>query len=210
MDGLIIDSEPVYKRAWQAACKEVGFNLTEDGHTDLKGRGRKFALQRVYEVALIAGVKIDLEKFVPILNNHEQHHFNDEPLPTKHGLEDLLTFLETHNFLRAVGTSAYTATAKKCLQSIGIYNKFHAVVGVDQVDRGKPFPDIFLEAQRLLSVQPDECIVLEDSEHGIEAAKSAGMFAIRIPDGLTIKEVKHTKADLMLETLKDVILLLRS
>lgn len=205
MDGLIIDSEPVYKKVWQAACAEQGFNLSDEEHTELKGRGRKGALEHIQIIASRKNSKIDISLFLPALAQFEAKFFGEEPLPIKNGLIDLLFHVESLCLPKGVGTSASRATAERCLSQAGVRERFHTVVGGDEVRAGKPNPDIFLEVAARLGTDPSRCLVMEDSEVGIEAAKSAGMFAIRIPDGISVELAKSSKADLVLPDLAKII-----
>lgn len=205
MDGLILDSEPIYKKAWQEACRVNGFVLSDQDHFHLKGRGRKFALEEVQKMASSRGHSFDLSKLAVSLNEFEAKYFHEEPLPTKYGLIDLLFHIESLCMPKGVGTSAGRATADRCLTQAGVRDRFHTIVGGDEVPRTKPYPDIFLEVAARLGENPGNCLVLEDTETGIQAAKAAGMFAVRIPDGITVSQVKGSKADLILEDLSKVI-----
>lgn len=205
MDGLILDSEPIYRKAWKAACKSQGFDLSDEEHFHLKGRGRKFATQEVQKIAAARGHILDINSFLISIAEFEAKFFHEEPLPTKSGLSDLLFHIESLCMPKGVGTSAGRATAERCLTQAGVRERFHTIVGGDEVPRGKPYPDIFLEVAARLGAEPSTCLVMEDSETGIEAAKAAGMFAVRIPDGISVSEVKKTKADLVLEDLGKII-----
>jgi beta-phosphoglucomutase-like phosphatase (HAD superfamily) len=204
MDGLIIDSEPVYRNVWQAACAEQGFTLTNEEHSELKGRGRKGALEQIQKIAAQKSSNIDISRLLPAIALFEAKFFGEEPLPVKTGLTDLLFHIESLCLPKGVGTSASRATAERCLSQAGVRDRFHTVVGSDEVQSGKPNPDIFLEVAMRLGTDPSRCLVLEDSEPGVEAAKAAGMLAIRIPDGIPYQNVS-SKADLILPDLSTVI-----
>jgi len=205
MDGLIIDSEPVYQNVWKAACADQGFNLTDEEHHELKGRGRKGALEHIQVIAQRNNSKIDISTLIPSLATFEAKFFGEEPLPVKNGLIDLLFHIESLCMPKGVGTSASRAVAERCLSQASVRDRFHTVVGGDEVRAGKPNPDIFLEVAARLGTDPRKCVVMEDSEVGIEAAKAAGMFAIRIPDGIAVESIKSSKADLILPDLSKII-----
>lgn len=208
MDGLLIDSEPIYKMAWQAACNEHGFELSDNEHAKLRGRGRKFALQDIEKLAQRLGATFNSREFIPILNKYENLYFSREVPQKKLGVDEILNFLDDRSIPTAVATAARSELASKYLGAIGIVDRFKAIVGADMVARAKPFPDLFLKAHSLIPLQslsPEKCLVLEDSEHGIAGAKAAGMMAIRIPDGITKEQIKESGADLLLDSLNDVI-----
>ena len=100
----------------------------------------------------------------------------------KPGLLNLIRFLETRRVPKAVATSTRTELATKMLRGANVLKHFSIVVGGDQVERGKPAPDIFLAAAHRLGRSPEECVVLEDSDPGVQAAASAGIRTILIPD----------------------------
>ena len=103
-------------------------------------------------------------------------------MPHKPGLVTFLEYLHARRVPRAVATSTATAIATDLLERAGVRHHFTVIVGGDQVERGKPAPDIFLAAATRLGSPPDECLVLEDSGPGIRAAAAAGMRPILVPD----------------------------
>jgi len=100
----------------------------------------------------------------------------------KAGLRELLDWLEQSDVVRAVATSTRRDRAEAQLTQQGLLQRFATLVGGNEVERGKPEPDIFLLAATRLSVAPEDCVVLEDSEPGMRAALAAGMMPIMVPD----------------------------
>jgi HAD superfamily hydrolase (TIGR01509 family) len=105
-----------------------------------------------------------------------------EGISLKPGLDDILDLLEEHGIATAVATSTRRERARAKLDHVGLLHRFAALVGGDEVTRGKPAPDIFIAAAKRLGVAPRDCIVLEDSEPGIIAAVAAGMTPVMVPD----------------------------
>ncbi len=105
-----------------------------------------------------------------------------EGIALKEGLLELLDWLETAGIAKAVATSTRRDRAQAKLRATALLPRFSALVGGDEVARGKPAPDIFLAAARLLGQPVEACIVLEDSEPGVRAALAAGMIPIMVPD----------------------------
>ena len=105
--------------------------------------------------------------------------------------------------LRAV-VGALASHPCETLQNSGILQEFDFIVGGDQVQRSKPFPDIYLRAAELLAIEPERCLALEDSEDGVRSAFGAGMTVIQVPDlvepSLALRGLGHT----VLATLHDV------
>jgi HAD superfamily hydrolase (TIGR01509 family) len=106
-----------------------------------------------------------------------------EGLVVKPGLAELLDWIEETGLARAVATSTRRERARAKLARTNLLPRFQALVGGDEIPRGKPAPDIFLEAAARLQLRPGDCMVLEDSLPGYLAARAAGMAAIVVPDG---------------------------
>ncbi len=179
MDGLMLDTEPLAARAWTDAAGAIG--VVFDEAVKLRLVGRNFP---------------DCERLI------REHHGHDYPvadlmrswqktydaivaregISRKAGLTELLDWLDLQRIPKAVATSTRRARAEARLHHTGLRNRFDALVGGDDVARGKPSPDIFLEASARLGVPAVQCVVLEDSEPGVRAALAGGMFAIMVPD----------------------------
>ena len=109
-------------------------------------------------------------------------HFDKFGVTFKPGLHELLDFLEAAGLPKAVATSSCRESAMRKLTAGRLVDRFQAIVTGDDVQNGKPAPDIFLAVAEKLSVSPERCLVFEDSENGVLAAHNAGMPAIMIPD----------------------------
>jgi HAD superfamily hydrolase (TIGR01509 family) len=179
MDGLMLDTEAPALRAWESAARGLGreFDLT----LCRQMIGRSFvdcvALIRArhgsdYPVdALTSAWAADYDAIVAA-----------EGISRKPGLDDILDLLDERGIATAVATSTRRERARAKLDRVGLLHRFAALVGGDEVARGKPAPDIFLAAAERLGVAARDCIVLEDSEPGIIAAAAAGMTPVMVPD----------------------------
>jgi HAD superfamily hydrolase (TIGR01509 family) len=180
MDGLMLDTEPIYKVAWQAASAGLGYDLDDALYATFVGRPN---VECERDLLDRFGSGFPLERF----RNDWPPLWRDEAaargIRKKTGLLDLLAFLETQEVALAVATSTEADDAVFTLGAAGLDGRFRVIVTGDQVARGKPAPDIYLEAARRLNVEPAECVALEDSEAGILAASRAGMVALLVPDG---------------------------
>jgi HAD superfamily hydrolase (TIGR01509 family) len=179
MDGLMLDTEPIYRIVWKRAVAECGYILTDDAYRGLVGRGRKTAEQVLSQMA---GPDFPLETFRNLSRDAEVHAFSVEPVSKKPGLDKLLSLVESRNLPKAVATSTERAIAVPLLARMGPLDRFAAVATGDEVARGKPHPDLFLLAAQRLETSPSLCLVLEDSEAGATAAVSAGMRMYLVPD----------------------------
>jgi beta-phosphoglucomutase-like phosphatase (HAD superfamily) len=179
LDGLLIDSEPIYRSAWQSAAANLGYELSDDLYLTLIGLG-----DRDSEAALIRafGSEFPLAQFRGLWPVRWRRQVDVSGIPVKPGLWDFLKVIEKHRLPAAVATSSDAEQVRRSLHAAGLNGRFSCIVTADQVPKGKPAPDIFLEAAGRLGFPPRHCIVLEDSEAGILAAAAAGIPALMIPD----------------------------
>ncbi len=178
MDGLMLDTEPLYRAAWQRAANELGYTLSDQVFIQMIGRSARDSEE------------ILLNEFGPAFplaafqNRYPQleARFREKPLPKKRGLDELLSLLDSKRVPKAVATSTWGKIAIPGLASAGLLDRFDAIATGDEVTKGKPEPDLFLLAATRLGVEPEECLVLEDAEAGVIAAHRAGMQVFVIPD----------------------------
>jgi HAD superfamily hydrolase (TIGR01509 family) len=181
MDGLMLDTETPVQVCCQQAAAALGFSLDAEFYERaLVGRSWPDS-----DAALVAhfGRDFPLEDFKKGFRVVWGHHVALHGVTPKPGLREFLAMLESRNLQKAVATSTHEKEADGHLRAAGIRERFSVVVTGDQVERGKPAPDIYLEAARRLQVRPEDCIALEDSNAGVMAATSAGMATLMIPDG---------------------------
>lgn len=179
MDGLMLNSEPLYQEAWQAAAQELGYALETELYLSLVGRSSAEA-DRMFLKTF--GAQFPVEDFNHRWEQRWQDLIKLRGVPLQPGLLSLLDWVEGQGIPKAVGTSSNAAEAEWCLSLAGIRDRFTTVVTVDQVAAGKPAPDIFLTAAGRLGVLPEQCLVLEDSNAGVQAAEAAGMAVVMVPD----------------------------
>ena len=179
MDGLMLDTEPLYKVAWQKAAIECGYPISEERYVDLIGRSRMDG-----ENILLAafGPNFPLNAFQAACRRCEAAAFAAGYPPKKPGLDDLLALLDSRRVPKAVATSTERRQAVDQLGGLDLLDRFNVLATGDEVVNGKPSPDLFLLAADRLGIQPSQCLVLEDSEAGIVAAHRAGMQVYVVPD----------------------------
>jgi beta-phosphoglucomutase-like phosphatase (HAD superfamily) len=179
MDGLMLDTEPLYKAAWQQASEELGFNLDDLTYSMLIGRPTEDC-----EAELVGhfGPGFPLPHFRTRWPELWQLSVQDRGIPYKPGLLALLTFLDERCIPSAIATSSDADYTEFSLRNAGLAGRFGLIVTGDQVPQGKPAPDIYIEAARRLGQSPPDCIALEDSDAGVLAASAAGMRTLCIPD----------------------------
>ncbi len=179
MDGLMLDTERLARAIWYDVMREHGYTLTDAVYLNILGTTESETI-RIFQQAFGTDAPI-LEMFYAKQQRLRASVLQGK-LNLKPGLLRLLDWLERRQVMRAVATSTYRGLALEKLGVTGLIARFHAVVAGDEVPRGKPAPDLFLEAARRLNVAPSRCVVLEDSDNGARAAVAAGMRVIVVPD----------------------------
>lgn len=177
MDGLMFNTEDLYD--------EVGTEL-------LARRGHAFTTELKHQIMGLPGPRAfevirqtcDLADSVERLQTESDAIFLDL-LPSRiqmlPGLAELLTLIEQRGLPKAIATSSHLAFARQALGFFDLEPRFQFILSGDQIERGKPEPDIYLEACRRLDVSPAETLVLEDSWNGSLAAAAAGTWLVVVP-----------------------------
>lgn len=177
MDGLLLDSEPLYRVTWQTAAAELGFPIDDVFFRRFVGRGNDEAERILIERF---GEALPLEEFRIRWRRDFDERLARAPLARKIGAVELLDRLDARGIPLALATSSPRAMALQCLGDL--VTRFVAFAFGDDVKRTKPAPDLFLLAAARLGFEPADCLVLEDSEPGVRAARAAGMDVILVPD----------------------------
>jgi len=176
MDGLLFDSEALYRGAVMAAAGELGHPFTVEDF--LKLVGRPWSVNRVTLQEHI-GPGGDLDAFrAAWMRRYERVKAT---LALKAGVKEILDRLDELRLPRAICTSSSHAAVEHNLSLHALVGRFDAVIASGDYARGEPFPDSFLHAAKTLGVAPVDCLALEDSHNGIRAAAAAGMQTIRFP-----------------------------
>ncbi len=181
LDGVIVDTAKYHFLAWKKLAEELGITITEKDNERLKGVGRMESLNIILS---IGGLQIDDDKKEE-LTEKKNSWFVDYIQMMKsdeifNGVAELLSDLKANNVKIALASSS--KNAKTVIAKLGIEDWFEVVVDGNMITHSKPHPEIFLTAAERLHVSPENCIVVEDAEAGVNAAKKAGMKCIGIGD----------------------------
>jgi HAD superfamily hydrolase (TIGR01509 family) len=177
MDGLLLDSEPLYRVTWQTAAAELGCPIDDVFYERFVGRGNDEAERILHERF---GDAFPLDEFRSRWRRDFDERLDRAPLARKPGAIELLDLLDAIAIPKALATSTPRSIAVRCLGDLAV--RFAALAFGDEVEHSKPHPDLFLLTSQRLGVPPAACLVLEDSEAGVRAARAAGMEVIMIPD----------------------------
>jgi HAD superfamily hydrolase (TIGR01509 family) len=201
MDGLMFDTEPLAARAWSEAAAALGVHF--DDALALRMVGCNFA---DCSALLRAHFEADYPVDALLGSWHAAYDaiVEREGFALKPGLLELLDWLEAADIPKVVATSTRRERARKKLAQKALLPRFAALVGGDEVARGKPAPDIFIEAAARIGMPPSACLVLEDSEPGVRGALAAGTMPIMVPDLKPPPDALRALLPLVLASLHEV------
>jgi beta-phosphoglucomutase family hydrolase len=168
-DGTIVDTMPVHFMAWCKALEEVKIHFPEERFYSFAGAPTVTIIQTLAREQGVACDPVEVAK-------HKEHLYV-ESLENLEPIHSVVAIARREKGKRklAVASGGWKRVVKQTLTVVGVEDLFEAIVGADDVEHGKPAPDVFLKAAAQIGVPPDQCLVYEDGDLGIEAAKRAGM-----------------------------------
>ncbi len=174
MDGVIVDSEPLHLQAEKKLFDSFGVTLTDKELQGYMGRSPRVLLESIIERY---GFNTSFEELYPV---HQKNllQLYDEKAELFPRLMDLVKILKSSHIDMAVASSSSKSLISLVLKKFHLSFYFKVAVSGDEVKRPKPNPDIFLETVSKLGHHPSECVVIEDSTAGVQAAKSAGAACV--------------------------------
>lgn len=187
VDGLMIDTESVWKNAFDKAGDKYGIpNLGDTLFPSLIGK-RLEDEQELLDRLLPSDIQNQL------INEWRQIGLGslEREVPVKPGLYEMLDYLEQHHIKMTVATTTRRELTEQRLKKIGVYNRFDYVLCGDEVTKRKPDPEIYLSVLHKMNTKAENAIVLEDSSIGVEAAYRAGIDCIQVPDLIAPTEVQE-------------------
>lgn len=174
LDGTLSDSLPVHIATWHKICGEIGCTFDERIVAEMTGMATISFAERIRNEH---NLEIDPHEIV----RRKQSHFweNAHKVKPIHSVIDVVK--RYHKILpMAVGTGASRKSAEMQLETLQLREYFDFIVTADDVDKHKPEPDTFLKCAELMNIQPEDCIVFEDGELGMRAARTAGMLLVDV------------------------------
>ena len=207
LDGVLADSEPWWNEIDAAFLSEHGVNYRGEFHREVLGTSYRVTLE-FYKKAF--GISASTEEMMRRREEIALDFFANK-IGLFPAVTDVLHALRQLQLPLAVGTSSVRACAGPFLERHGLTQFFDVIVTGDEVEHGKPHPDIYLRAAGKLGVTPEACLVIEDALSGIAAAKAAKMRVAAIPDLRFVDRRDYAgKADYVLRNLSEVPALVRS
>jgi beta-phosphoglucomutase len=197
LDGVLVDTARFHYLGWKRIADELGLSFSQQDNERLKGVDRRNSF-----LNMVNGRRSFTEKEITDYCERKNRYYieyigtirPDDVLP---GINRLLGDIE-HSMMRKAVCST-SRNAKPILQAAGLMDRFDAVVDGHDIRNGKPDPEVFLRAAQTLDELPENCLVIEDAETGVEAGKKAGMKVVGVGSPEILK-----KADLVVPGLADV------
>lgn len=194
LDGVIVDTARYHFLAWQKISDELGIEFTPEHNERLKGVSRIRSLDIILELGNVTISQQDKDVWLQKKNEDYLAYIeNMDAEEILDGVSGVLQFLKDRGQLIALGSAS--KNARPILQKTGIIHLFDAIVDGNDVTNAKPDPEVFLQAAKLLGVDPANAIVFEDSVAGIEAANLAGMTSVGIGDATVLDQAQFIFPD---------------
>lgn len=200
MDGVLVDSEPVIEAAAIAGLKEYGVDAETEDFEPFIGKGEDRYIGGVAE-------KYGLEYKTEMKDRVYEIYLDivEEEIKLYSGVKGVLERLEEEGFNLGLASSADLIKIKANLKVAGIpREKFAVILSADDVENTKPDPEIYEMAAQKLNADPENCLVLEDSLSGVEAARAAGMDCLGVTTSFSRQELKSAGANYVGEKVEDV------
>ena len=200
MDGLLLDTEKLSKQSFYDVMHRYGLDHVDVIFPQLIGRN-KAAHQVIFNTHLPSHIdrQVFADDWMACYLDLMAHD-----VPVKDGAQRLMARMMRHNIPFVVVTSSATAKAEMLLERAGLSGFVHSVIGGDQVDQGKPAPDIYLKAAAMFDHRINTMLALEDSNNGIHAAHASGAVAVQIPDLAPPSDAAKALGHIILDHLDDL------
>ncbi len=179
MDGLLLDTEKLLARYWMQAAREQGFPMTLSHVLSIRSLAAPLAKKKLQGYF---GTDFAYESIRERRRELTAAHLDHYGIEVKPGAVELLHFLQDKQIATAVATATDRERTEKYLQIVGLRSYFDCLVCGDMVTKGKPDPEIYLTASRILGFAPEDCLALEDSPNGVLSAYTAGCRTVMVPD----------------------------
>jgi len=195
LDGVIVDTAKYHYLAWKRLAQENGFDFTEQDNERLKGVSRMRSLEILLEIGGLQPGEAEKEALAARKNGWYVEYLQkmdaSELLP---GALDYIHHIRIHGVKTALGSAS--KNARMILDRLNITGLFDAIIDGTRVQKAKPDPEVFLLAAQELGVPPQHCVVFEDAEAGVEAARRAGMGCVGVGRPSILKEADMVIAGL--------------
>mgnify|MGYP003145425262 CR=1 FL=1 len=194
LDGVIVDTAKYHYLAWKKLAQSIDVHFSEAENEQLKGVSRVKSLEKILEWGNKTISESDFMKLMALKNDDYLGYIN-----TMNESEILPDVLKVLKFLiekeQGIALGSASKNARTILKKVNLFHHFEAIIDGNDVVKGKPNPEVFLSAAKALNINPEHCIVFEDSVAGIQAANTANMISIGIGAPSVLQEADFVFAD---------------
>ncbi|MFX1379180.1 MAG: HAD family hydrolase [Promethearchaeota archaeon] len=176
MDGVLADTGPIHYESWVKMAAEIGVEFTREIFNETFGQQSPTITRKLVGPEL---EEVLVEKWANLKEQYYREMIREKlkPLP---GAIRIIKDLKSAGFKLAIGSSGPPENVELLLSQLKIKPFFDTIITADDVNKGKPEPEVFLHAAKNLNIKPENCVVIEDAPVGIKAAKRAGMMSIAL------------------------------
>jgi beta-phosphoglucomutase len=207
LDGVITDTAEYHYLAWKTLGEELGIPFTREFNEELKGVSRMDSLEKILALGNRQN-DFNPEEKEALATKKNEHYVNlianISPKDILPGIKDLLLAIKKKGY--KLGLASVSKNAFTVMESLALKEHFDVIVDAATIKKGKPDPEIFLTAAKLLGVEPSACIGIEDAAAGVDSIKDAGMFAVGVgnEDSLVRADIIYSSTEkLFLEDIMD-------
>jgi beta-phosphoglucomutase len=187
LDGVLVDTAIYHFQAWKMLGENFNYQLTEEQNEQLKGVSRVESLNRILNWASYLATDEQKEVWLKEKNdNYLQLISNMNPSEILPGVLDFLGQIKAEGYKIALGSAS--KNAEIILEKTGLMPWFDLIIDGNKVSKSKPDPEVFLKGAEGLGFTPEECIVFEDAQAGVEAAINGGMKVIGIGESSVLSD----------------------
>ncbi|SFC16706.1 HAD family hydrolase [Clostridium uliginosum] len=200
MDGVIIDSEPMHFDIDLKTMQHFGCNIIRSNLEKYAGMTNPDICKQLKKEY---NIKESIDEIIAYQMDKKIKFINEENIEPIDGIRELLLELNNNRIPIAIGSSSPRGFVETVLLKFGIIDYFNVIVTGDEVEQGKPAPDIYIEVAKKLKLDVKECIVVEDSRNGVIAAKNAGMSCIGF-NNINSGNQDLSKADITVNSIREI------
>jgi HAD superfamily hydrolase (TIGR01509 family) len=201
MDGLLIDSEPLWQESEIVVFGKVGLQL--DHRMCLETMGLRVDAVVDYWYARCPWESVSHEEIETGIIDEVVERILLKATP-KEGVDSIIDFVQGKGVRVALASSSSYRIIRAVLDKFDLREKFEVIHSAEDEEKGKPHPGVYLTTARKLQVKPAECLAIEDSFNGVKAAKDAGMRCIAVPDSVSRGDSRFDLADVVLNSLSEI------
>jgi beta-phosphoglucomutase len=187
LDGVIVDTAKYHYKSWRRLANKLGFDITIEQNENLKGVSRKESLEYILKIGGQSFSDIEQTKLAELKNSWYVESISNmdesELLP---GAAELIREIKAAGLKLSLGSAS--KNSERILKSTGLYDLFDAIIDGTKTSESKPHPQVFLMGAEALGLDPEDCVVFEDSINGIKAANTGGFTSIGVGDEHTLRE----------------------